>query len=121
MGGIRTTIARLCAAAFDRLLDIFGGDDTVNRRSALFYCKLPERLGNLSVDIVRMCRGPLNHAAEADDRIIFSGVHQLGNHERYLERTRNPYDIHILFVAAVTHDCIQRAPEELADEELIES
>lgn len=58
MSRIRTAVARLCAAALNRLLDILGGNDSVNRRSALFDCELPERLGDLSVDVVRMCSGP---------------------------------------------------------------
>ena len=120
-GGVRAAVARLGAGALDGLFDVFHGDDAVDDGDAGLHADLGEGFRDLAVNGGGVRGGALDDHAERDHGVVVAALRELGDRERELEGPGHPRLGDVRAGASVADDRVDRAAEELGDEEFVET
>ena len=96
-----TLVAQLATAAVLGLLQVVGGQETIDNRNLLCCVEACDAIGNTLADVIEVRSLTTNHATQDDDSVVSAIENHLMSAVNQLEATRNRLHVDVLWQCAM--------------------
>ena len=96
-----TLVAQLATAAVLGLLQVVGGEETIDNRNLLCGVEACDAIGNTLADVIEVRSLTTNHATQDDDSVVSAIENHLMSAVNQLEATRNRLHVDVLWQCAM--------------------
>ena len=101
-----TLVAQLATAAVLGLLQVVGGEETIDNRNLLCCIEACDAIGNTLADVIEVRSLTTNHATQDDDSVVSAIENHLMSAVNQLEASGNSLYVDVLRQSSVLLQCL---------------